>query len=83
MPDGSTSEVENFTFDLPGVSILEVAIDPARHNNRRSRHSNQLRSGDFSHVGTVNVSPGGRGILLRWARTHGRCNSSAFPVPGV
>jgi hypothetical protein len=31
-PDRSTSEVQYLMFDLPGVSILEVAIDPARRN---------------------------------------------------
>jgi hypothetical protein len=33
-PDGSTSEVEHLAFDLPGISILEVAIDPARPNKQ-------------------------------------------------
>jgi hypothetical protein len=33
-PDGSTLEVEHLAFDLPGISILEVPIDPARHNKQ-------------------------------------------------
>jgi hypothetical protein len=31
-PGGSTSEVEDLAFDLPGVTLLELRIDPGRHN---------------------------------------------------
>jgi hypothetical protein len=33
-PDRSISEVERLTFNLPGVSILEMAIHHARHNKQ-------------------------------------------------
>jgi hypothetical protein len=31
-PGGSTVEVEDYTVDLPAVSVLELEIDPGRHD---------------------------------------------------
>jgi hypothetical protein len=31
-PNGSTTEVEDYTVNLTGVSALELAIDPGRHD---------------------------------------------------
>lgn len=56
-PDGSTSEVEHLVFDLPGVSILEVAIDPARHNTG-DRDTRIIEVRRFTHVGAVDGLPG-------------------------
>ena len=33
-PGGSTSEMEDLAFDLADVSVLELAIDPGRHNKQ-------------------------------------------------
>ena len=34
-PGGSNTEVEDHTFDLHGVSVLELEIDPGRHDKTR------------------------------------------------
>jgi hypothetical protein len=31
-PQGATTEVENYFFDLSGVTVLELEIDPGRHD---------------------------------------------------
>jgi hypothetical protein len=33
-PRGSTSEVEDFFFDLPNLTVLELEIDPGRHDKK-------------------------------------------------
>lgn len=33
-PGGSTREVEDLAFDLPAVVVLELSIDPGRHNKQ-------------------------------------------------
>jgi hypothetical protein len=33
-PGGSTVEVEDYTVDLPAVSVLELEIDPGRHDKQ-------------------------------------------------
>lgn len=33
-PNGSTTEVEDYTVHLPDVSVLELTIDPGRHDQQ-------------------------------------------------
>jgi hypothetical protein len=55
-PDRSTCEVEHLTFNLPGVSILEVAIHPARHNKQATATLESIEVANSFNVGAVNVS---------------------------
>ncbi len=43
-PHGNTEEVEDYTVDLQGVTVLEVRIDPDRsHDPKQSQHHASLQ----------------------------------------
>jgi hypothetical protein len=44
-PNGATSEVEDYTFELEGVTALELQIDPGRHDKQVFATLKSLRIG--------------------------------------
>ena len=44
-PHGTTEEIEDYTVDLSGVTVLELRIDPDRsHDPKQSQHYASLQS---------------------------------------